>query len=80
MLSCQANENERLFTYASGRWLWNEKKQLDARYRHFNLSSLKKLACEVLGSTGCISLEKVGEGNYNKAFRLVMQNRFIDDL
>ncbi|KAF2434794.1 hypothetical protein EJ08DRAFT_646263 [Tothia fuscella] len=67
-------ENDQLFSYTSGRWLWNEKQQLEARYRYFNISSLKKLACDVTGSTGCVSLEKIGEGNYNKAFRLVMQN------
>lgn len=74
MSSYKPTENEQLFSYTSGRWLWNEKQQLDARFRHFNISSLKKLACEVIGSTRCISLEKIGEGNFNKAFRLVMQN------
>lgn len=67
-------ENEQLFSYTSGRWLWNEKQQLDARYRQFNISSLKKIACGVIGSTGCVSIEKIGEGNYNKALRLVMRN------
>jgi hypothetical protein len=74
MSSFNPTGNEQLFNYTSGRWLWNEKQQLDARYRRFNISSLEKLACEAIGSTGCISLEKIGEGNYNKAFRLVMQN------
>lgn len=74
MSSYNPTENEQLFSCTSGRWLWNEKQQLDARYRHFNISSLKNLACEVIGSTGSISLEKIGEGNYNKAFRLVMPN------
>jgi hypothetical protein len=74
MSSYHPTENEQLFNYTSGRWLWNEKQQLDARYRHFNISNLKKLACELIGSTRCISLEKIGEGSYNKAFRLVMPN------
>lgn len=67
-------ENGNLFNYTSGRWLWNEQKQLDMRYRRFNVESLKKVACEALDSTECISHEKIGEGNYNKAFRLVMQD------
>lgn len=74
MSSYSPTGNEQLFSYTSGRWLWNEKQQLDARYRHFNISGLKKLVCEVIGSTGKMSLEKVGEGNYSKAFRLVLQN------
>lgn len=66
--------NDHLFNYTSGRWLWNERQQLDARYRRFNVSNLKKAACKALSSSGCISLEKIGEGNYNKAYRLVMQD------
>lgn len=67
-------EDEHLFGYTSGRWLWNERQQLESRYRYFDVSSVKKLACDLMGSKGCVSLEKIGEGNYNKAFRLVLQN------
>lgn len=74
MSSYRPTENEQLFSYTSGRWLWNEKQQLDIRYRYFNISRLGELACELTGSTRCISLEKIGEGNFNKAFRLLMQN------
>ncbi len=66
--------NEQLFSFTRGRWLWNEKEQLDARYRRFNIPNLKKLTSELVGSTGCLSLEKIGEGSYNKGFRLIMQN------
>ncbi|KAF1951434.1 hypothetical protein CC80DRAFT_519375 [Byssothecium circinans] len=62
-----------LFTYTSGLWLWNEKKQLDERYRRFNVPKLEEAACRATGSTRCLSLEKIGEGNFNKAYRLVME-------
>jgi hypothetical protein len=63
-----------LFCYTSGRWLWNEREQLAARYRHFDVPSLQKMACQALGTEKCISFEKIGEGNYNKAYRLEMEN------
>lgn len=67
-------DDERLFSYTSGRWLWNEQKQLLDRYRRFNVHELKKTACRALGATSCVSLQKIGEGGFNKVFRLVMQD------
>ncbi len=72
--SSEPSENDQLFSYTGGRWLWNERHQLDIRYRRFNVESLKKVACAAIGSTKCISLEKIGEGNYNKVFLLNMQD------
>lgn len=66
--------NDHLFRYTSGRWLWNEEQQLKHRYRYFNVPELKKVACQAADSSRCVSLEKIGEGNYNKGFRLVMQD------
>ncbi|KAH8717009.1 kinase-like domain-containing protein [Phaeosphaeriaceae sp. PMI808] len=63
-----------LFCYTSGRWLWSEREQLEARFRYFNISSLKQAACQVVGAIMCVSLEKIGDGNYNKAYRLVMED------
>ena len=63
-----------LFSYTGGRWLWNEREQLDARYCHFDVTSLQKAACEAVGNKKCISFNKIGEGNYNKAYRLEMED------
>ncbi|KAH7382206.1 kinase-like domain-containing protein [Pyrenochaeta sp. MPI-SDFR-AT-0127] len=63
-----------LFCYTSGRWLWNEHEQLKARYRHFDVSSLQLAACQAVGADRRISLEKTGEGNYNKAYRIKMED------
>jgi len=62
-----------LFCYTSGRWLWNEREQLKARYRRFDVPSLQQAACQAVGADKCISFEKIGEGNYNKARRLEME-------
>jgi len=63
-----------LFCYTSGRWLWNEREQLEARYRRFDVASLQQAACQAVGANKCISFKKIGEGNYNKAYRLVMED------
>ncbi|KAF2235077.1 hypothetical protein EV356DRAFT_523458 [Viridothelium virens] len=52
----------------------DERKQLDARYRRFDVAGLQRVACQAIGANRCNSLEKVGEGNYNKAYRLAMEN------
>lgn len=66
--------NEHLFSYASGRWLWNEEAEIRNRYRYFNVDELKRAACRALDSSSCTSLEKIGEGGFNKVYRLVMQD------
>jgi hypothetical protein len=63
-----------LFCYTSGRWLWNQREQLEARYRRFDVPSLQQAACQAVGADKCISFEKIGEGNYNKAYRLEMED------
>jgi hypothetical protein len=60
-----------LFCYTSGRWLWNEREQLEARYQRFDVPSLQPVACQAVGASRCTSFEKLEEGNYNKAYRLV---------
>jgi hypothetical protein len=63
-----------LFCYTSGRWLWNEHEQLTSRYRRFDVPCLQKAACQAVGANKCVSFEKIGEGNYNKAYRLEMDD------
>jgi hypothetical protein len=63
-----------LFCYTNGRWLWNEREQLEARYRRFDVPSLQQAACQAVGANKCISFKKIGEGNYNKPYRLEMED------
>ena len=67
----EANE---LFNYTTGRWLWNEPAQLAARRVSFNIPALQDAACRATGTAKCLSISKIGEGNYNKAYRLEMEN------
>jgi len=74
MASHSLTDKNPLFCYTSGRWLWNEREQLEARFRRFDVPSLQQAACQAVGAKRCVSIEKIGEGNYNKAFRLEMED------
>ena len=72
--SYSMSETDTLFSYTSGRWLWNEREQLEARRVRFDVPSLQQAACQAVGTERCISFDKIGEGNYNKAYRPEMGN------
>ena len=63
-----------IFNYTSGRWIWGEEQQLQEWYRKFDILELRKVASEAAHSGSCVSMEKLNEGSYNKAFRLTMAN------
>ncbi|KMU87576.1 hypothetical protein CIHG_05969 [Coccidioides immitis H538.4] len=60
--------------FTSGRWLWNERQQLAARYVKFNITKLLKLAAASIGSESCAEVVKLSEGQYNKVFQLTMHD------
>ncbi|PTU21356.1 hypothetical protein P175DRAFT_0500262 [Aspergillus ochraceoroseus IBT 24754] len=63
-----------LFSYTSGRWLWDEAAQLRKRYQPFNVEELKETAARSVNAKFCVKLTKLPEGSYNKAFLLTMDN------
>lgn len=65
---------ENFFRYTSGRWLWDEDKQLRDRYKVFDVHELKQVAARVIGSHTCVSITKLAEGAYNKVFHLSMDD------
>ncbi|KAL2867762.1 uncharacterized protein BJX67DRAFT_387645 [Aspergillus lucknowensis] len=62
------------FRYTSGRWVWDESKQLQERYREFNILELQQIAMQHVSYRSCVMMEKLGEGSYNKSFKLTMGN------
>ena len=74
--SCDV-ENEELFRYSGGRWLWNEEKQLQDRYKRFNVPELQNIAVKSVGAQTCVSMIKLAEGGSNKVFRLIMDDGSI---
>ncbi|RAK96935.1 phosphotransferase enzyme family protein [Aspergillus ibericus CBS 121593] len=63
-----------LFSYTSGRWLWDEATQLRKRYQPFNVNELKKTAARSVNAKSCTKIAKLPEGAYNKTFLLTMDN------
>ncbi|KAF2220378.1 phosphotransferase enzyme family protein [Elsinoe ampelina] len=66
--------DEDLFRYTSGRWLWDEDRQLKLRYRKFNVAKLKQFAIDAAGARTCKSIEKIAEGGSNRVFRLTLDS------
>ena len=73
-LSTADCDEESLYHYTSGRWLWNEKEQLSRRYVKFNPAELVRIATNVTGSKSCIQLKKLPEGNFSKVFLITMDD------
>ncbi|EEQ33627.1 Phosphotransferase enzyme [Microsporum canis] len=67
-------EHDKFFQYTSGRWVWDEEKQLKDRFAPFNVMELQRIAAESIGANKCISMTKLAEGSYNKTFYLIMDN------
>lgn len=68
------NDYEHFYKYTSGRWLWDEEKQLKLRYKQFNVPALQDIAAKTVGAERCQNIEKVSDGTCNKVFRLVMDD------
>jgi hypothetical protein len=66
--------NDLLFRYTSGRWLWNEETQLAARYVKFDVEALCRVAADSVGSHSCSDITKLTEGNFNKVLLLTMDD------
>ncbi|KAH8726640.1 kinase-like domain-containing protein [Phaeosphaeriaceae sp. PMI808] len=71
------NDKHEFFRYTSGRWLWNEEEQLRERHRRFNVLELQKAAVNAVGSRSCTEISKIGEGNFNKVFKLTMDDQSV---
>lgn len=55
--------------------MWDEANQLRKRYQPFNVEELKAAAAaKAVNARCCVEIKKLGEGSYNKAFILTMEN------
>ncbi|PGH03426.1 hypothetical protein AJ80_08674 [Polytolypa hystricis UAMH7299] len=68
------DQHDSFFRYTSGRWLWDEERQLRDRYTLFNVLELQRIAARCVGANKCVSMTKLAEGSFNKTFRLMMDN------
>jgi hypothetical protein len=69
-------DDESFHRYTGGRWLFNEKKQLADRSIKFNMTELVRAATtsQVVNIDSCINVEKLPEGDFNKAFLITMRD------
>ncbi|KAJ5194064.1 Aminoglycoside phosphotransferase [Penicillium cf. griseofulvum] len=67
-------DEDNIYHYTSGRWLWNEKEQLSRRDVKFSLAELVKTATDATGSKSCVEVQKLPEGNFSKVFLLTMED------
>lgn len=65
-----------LFSYTSGRFVYNENSQLRRRHVEFNVAALKQAVIKHTGRNKIIDLVKIGEGGFNRAFLLTLEDGF----
>ncbi|KAG8625008.1 hypothetical protein KVT40_006759 [Elsinoe batatas] len=66
---------DELYSYTSGRWLWDEEQHLLARQRWFDIKALAAVAIDVKQASRCLSITKVADGEHSRVLRLIMDNR-----
>lgn len=67
-------DSEELHRYTRGRFVANEITEMKLRYAHFDLNHLASIAAHAVGSTTCVKVEKLAEGEFNKALFLKMDD------
>ncbi|KAI0667373.1 kinase-like domain-containing protein [Trametes maxima] len=66
--------SETLHACTGGRWLCNDDLQRKMRYTPFDADALEQVVCHSVSAQRCVFWEKIGEGAYNKVFRLLCDN------
>ncbi|KAL4777999.1 serine/threonine protein kinase [Aspergillus varians] len=67
---------EQLFSYTSGRFLYNETTRLQERYMRFDPSALRKTVEKHVGHGSIKSLVKISEGGFNRVLLATMEDGF----
>ncbi|KAJ5098990.1 hypothetical protein N7532_005991 [Penicillium argentinense] len=74
-------QQEDLFEYTTGKWLYNNNLRHAERRREFNIAEFKRLAAASVNQTekDVLSLKKLAEGGFNRSFLITMANglRFV---
>lgn len=69
-----SDQYDMFYRYTSGRWLWDEEKQLQDRFTPFNVPELQRIAATSIKANKCVAMTKLAEGSFNKTFYLRMDN------
>ena len=68
------NGSDEFFTFTRGRFVVDEKDQMERRHIRFDMNELAVIAARSVGSRGCVSIQKCPDGMYNKCFVLEMDD------
>ncbi|RAK82140.1 aminoglycoside phosphotransferase family protein [Aspergillus fijiensis CBS 313.89] len=63
-----------LHCFTTGRWLWNEKQQLQNLFTPFDVQALQEIAASSIEAEKCVSITKRGKGGSNRTFLLTMDD------
>ncbi|DAA74701.1 TPA_exp: Uncharacterized protein A8136_3017 [Trichophyton benhamiae CBS 112371] len=69
-----SDQYDKFYRYTSGRWLWDEEKQLQDRFTPFNVPELQRIAATSIKANKCVAMTNLAEGSFNKTFHLKMDN------
>ncbi|KAI4519160.1 hypothetical protein K525DRAFT_271994 [Schizophyllum commune Loenen D] len=67
-------DERELFSMTKYRWLYNNEKQLAARYVPFDVEALLDIATQSANAKQCISLEKIYDGTLNRVLDMKFDN------
>jgi aminoglycoside phosphotransferase (APT) family kinase protein len=72
------HEDQALFSYTGGRYLFNEELRLKERHVEFNIVALQHIAEAAVDNKHgkVISISKLAEGGFNRVFTLVLEDGF----
>ncbi|TPX24555.1 Phosphotransferase enzyme [Coccidioides immitis] len=77
-MAARTPTNEHLFSYTSGRFLFNEDRRRQERYVEFDVEAFKELAAQGIepGHGKVAHIAKFAEGGFNRVFLLTMDDGF----
>ncbi|KAL3475579.1 serine/threonine protein kinase [Aspergillus californicus] len=75
-LAKKLTPDETLFSYSSGRFLYNEQARLRERYVKFDVSALEQVITKYVGHGDVESIVKLAEGGFNRVLSVTMEDGF----
>ena len=74
--SSHSGSKQDLFSYTTGRYLYNEHIRLAERYVEFNIGALEAVAVRSVDRKKVVHTSKLAEGGFNRIFLLTMDDGF----
>lgn len=75
-ISSNSSTRQHLFSYTSGRCIYNEGIRLAERHVVFNVRALEDIAAKSVAREKVVCTKKIAEGGFNRVFLLTMDDGF----